>query len=86
MIYRVLIDPRAARQLGFLPKSVIEKLDKAILSLGSIPRPPGVKRLRGKLHEGWRIRVGQYRILFKIFDDAKEVSIFEIGHRREVYK
>ncbi|MGD1101328.1 MAG: type II toxin-antitoxin system RelE/ParE family toxin [Terriglobia bacterium] len=86
MSYRVLIDPRAARRLESFPKSVIERLDKAILSLASMPRPPGTKRLQGKLHEGWRVRVGRYRILYKIDDDAQEVSIFDIGHRREVYR
>jgi mRNA interferase RelE/StbE len=84
--YRVLIDPRAAKQLESLPKAVIERLDKAIVDLAGTPRPAGTKRLRGKLHEGWRVRVGQYRILYKIDDDAHEVSIFEIGHRREVYR
>ncbi len=86
MSYRILIDPRAARQLESLPKTVIERLDRVILSLASIPRPPGTKRLRGKLHEGWRVRVGDYRILYKIDDDAREVSIFDIGHRRDVYR
>ena len=86
MNYRILIDPRAARQLGALPKAVVERLDTAILALASNPRPPGTKRLRGKLHEGWRVRVGQYRILYKIDDGAQEVTIFDIGHRREVYR
>ena len=86
MNYRVLIDPRAARELESLPKAVVERPDKAILSLGSNPRPPGTKRLQGKLHEGWRVRVGQYRILYKIDDEARVVSIFHIGHRREVYR
>ena len=86
MSYRVLIDPRAARQLESLPKPIVERLDRAILSLVSNPRPPGTKRLRGKLHQGWRIRVGKYRILYKIDDESRQVSIFEIGHRREIYR
>jgi mRNA interferase RelE/StbE len=83
---RLLIGPDAAKQLESLPKAIIERLDRAILSLASSPRPPGTRRLRGKLHEGRRVRVGQYRILYKIDDDAQEVSIFEIGHRRDVYR
>ena len=86
MNYRILIDPRAARQLESFPKDLVERLDRAILSLAAIPRPPGTKRLKGRLHEGWRIRVGNYRILYKVDDSAREVSIFEIGHRREVYR
>ena len=86
MNYRILIDSRAARQFESLPKSVVERLDRAILSLAAMPRPPGTKRLKGRLHEGWRIRVGDYRILYKIDDDTRKVSIFDIGHRREVYR
>ena len=86
MNYRIFIDPRAARQLESLPKAVVENLDRAILSLAAMPRPAGTKRLKGRLHEGWRIRVGSYRILYKIDDGAREVSIFDIGHRREVYR
>ena len=86
MSYRVLIDPRAARKLESLPKAVVERLDRAILSLATIPRPAGTKRLSGRLHEGWRVRVGNYRILYKINDDAQEVIVLEIGHRREVYR
>jgi len=84
--FRVLIDVRAAKQLESLPKPIIQKIDEAILALASDPHPPGTKRLRGKLKEGWRIRVGQYRILYRIDNDAREVRIFEIGHRREVYR
>ena len=86
MNYRIRIDSRAAQQLESLPKAIVERLDKAILSLAAIPRPPGTKRLKGMLHEGWRIRVGNYRILYKIDDGAREVSIFDIGHRRDVYR
>ena len=86
MNYRILIDARAARQLASFPKSVIERLDSAIQSLASAPRLPGTKRLKGKLHEGWRVRVGQYRILYKIDDEARQVTIFDVGHRRDVYR
>ncbi len=86
MSYRVLIDARAATQLEKLPRAVVQKIDEAILSLSANPRPPGTKLLRGKLKEGWRIRVGQYRVLYRIDDDAQEVRIFDIGHRREVYR
>lgn len=86
MSFRVLIDARAARQLASLPKAIVQRIDEVILSLASNPRPPGTKRLRGKMKEGWRVRVGRYRILYRIDDDTREVRIFEIGHRREVYR
>jgi mRNA interferase RelE/StbE len=84
--YRVLIDARAARQLESLPAEIVRRLDEAIQRLVGSPRPPGVKRLRGKYKDGWRIRVGKYRILYRIEDATCEVRIFEIGHRRDVYR
>ena len=86
MTYRVLIDPRAAKQLESLPKSLVPRIDRTLLALRENPRPVGVKRLRGKLREGWRIRVGDYRVLYRIDDVAREVRIFDIGHRRDIYR
>jgi mRNA interferase RelE/StbE len=84
--YRVLIDWRAARNLAKLPKSVVERVDAAVAQLSENPRPRGVKMLRGRLKEGWRIRVGEYRVLYRIDDDRREVLVYEIGHRRDVYR
>ncbi|MBZ5668813.1 MAG: type II toxin-antitoxin system RelE/ParE family toxin [Acidobacteriia bacterium] len=86
MSLRVLIEARAAKKLEKLSKPLIQKNDDAILSLSSNPRPPGAKLLRGKLKEGWRIRIADYRVLYRIDDDAQEIRIFEIGHRREIYR
>jgi len=83
---RVLIDARAAKKLEKLPKPIIQKIDKAIVSLSENPRPPGAKLLRGKFKEGWRIRIADYRVLYRIDDGAQEVRIFDIGHRREIYR
>ena len=84
MTYRVLIDTRAARELEALPKPVVARLDTVILSLMTNPRPPGTKKLKGKLEEGWRVRVGNYRVLYRIDDEDHEVRIYHIGHRREI--
>ena len=86
MSYRVFVDSRAARSLEKLPRHAVQRIDKAIAQLCEDPRPAGVKLLRGRLKEGWRIRVGEYRILYRIDDHVREVRIFEIGHRREVYR
>jgi mRNA interferase RelE/StbE len=80
------VDSRAAKSLGRLPKHAVERIDEAIVQLAENPRPAGVKMLHGRLQEGWRVRVGEYRILYRIDDSAREVRIFEIGHRREVYR
>jgi len=84
--FRVLIDARAAKRLEKLPKPIIRKIDAAILSLSASPRPAGAKLLRGKLQEGWRIRVADYRVLYRIDDGTQEIRIFDIGHRREIYR
>jgi mRNA interferase RelE/StbE len=84
--FRVLIDARAAKKLERLPKSIIQKVDNAIVSLSENARPPGAKLLRGKLKEGWRIRIADYRVLYRIDDCAQEIRIFDIGHRREIYR
>jgi mRNA interferase RelE/StbE len=84
--FRVLIDARAAKKLEKLPKPIIQKIDCAIVSLSENARPPGAKLLWGKLKEGWRIRIGDYRVLYRIDDGAQEIRIFDIGHRREIYR
>lgn len=86
MKYKVLIDARAAKQLEKLPKSAVERIDAAIAALSDTPRPTGVKMLQGKLKPGWRVRVGNYRVLYRIDDAAGDVTIFDIGHRREIYR
>ena len=56
-----------------------------ILSLRGDPRPPGVRKLVGAL-EGWRIRVGDYLILYQIDDDEQTVTVVRIRHRSDVYR
>ena len=55
-----------------------------MLALAENPRPSGVVKLSGR--EGWRIRIGDYRVIFMIDDAKKEVVIYAIGHRREIYR
>jgi mRNA interferase RelE/StbE len=81
----VLITPSAKRQLESLPEKIRIRIDKRILSLGVNPRPHGSVTLEGVagLH---RIRVGDYRIIYRIQDKEMTVLIVRIGHRREVYR
>jgi len=57
---------------------------QAIDELAEDPRPRNSRKLRGK--EGWRIRVGDYRAIYEIDDEAREVLILDIGHRRNIYR
>jgi len=84
MAYTVLVMPSAARSLERLPGSVFARLDACIKSLSSNPRPFGVKKLAGKGNT-YRVRVGNYRILYEINDSELTVLVTRIGHRGDVY-
>lgn len=83
-MYRLQIRRPAERDLRRLPRSAFERLNEQIMALREEPRPPGVRKLKGKL-EGWRVRVGQYRILYQIDDEEKVVTIARVWHRRGMY-
>jgi mRNA interferase RelE/StbE len=82
--YSVLILPRAQRELSSLPQAAYEKAKLAIGQLAETPRPQGCLKLRAR--EGWRIRVGDYRIIYDIEDEKRKVVVLQIGHRRNVYR
>jgi mRNA interferase RelE/StbE len=63
---------------------VRQRIAVALLGLAEQPLPPGVKKLKGS--DGYRIRIGDYRVLYTIDTEKKEVSVFAIGHRKEVYR
>jgi len=82
--YTVLILRRAQKELARLPGGAYENVRDAIRALGQNPRPPGCLKLTGR--DGWRIRVGDYRVIYEIDDEQKTVTILHIGHRRDVYR
>jgi mRNA interferase RelE/StbE len=81
--YTVFILPSAQKQLGKLPNAVAFRIEDKLLELEHDPRPPGCKKLKGR--DAWRIRVGDYRVIYEIHDSRLIVTIITIGHRREVY-
>ena len=76
MIYKIIIERRAAKEAEKIPQKYRSAIDKAILSLASNPRPTQCKKLTEK--EGYRIRVSNYRILYTIDDAAKVVVVYRI--------
>jgi mRNA interferase RelE/StbE len=82
--YTVLILRRAQKELAHLPGVAYEHVRDAIRALGQNLRPPGCLKLTGR--DGWRIRVGDYRVIYEIDDEQKTVTILHIGHRRDVYR
>ena len=85
MKYWVKVSPRVRRTLDGLRGNVYLRLKSAIDELANNPRPPGCRKMAGRVNE-WRIRVGAFRIIYTIDDVARELRIREIGHRRDVYR
>jgi mRNA interferase RelE/StbE len=76
---------RARKALRQLDASARKDILEAMRALGTNPRPPGVRSLKG--HRPWlRVRVGDYRIMYDVDDAAHVVTVAVVGHRREVYR
>lgn len=86
MSYAVKIRKRAKEELAELPDEVIRQIDPKIKGLAEDPRPRGVKKLKGQEGDGWRIRVGHYRILYTIDDGRRVVTVYRIALRARVYR
>jgi len=84
MGWTVSILPHAARQLKKLDKNVSKRIGQAITALGDNPRPPGSKKLVSV--DAWRIRIGDWRVIYQVHDDRLIVLVVRVGHRREVYE
>ena len=86
MSYTIRLEGRAERQLKALPDAVLRRVDAKLRALAMTPRPKGVKKLQGREGEGWRVRVGDYRILYTIDDGERLVSVYRIDLRARVYR
>jgi mRNA interferase RelE/StbE len=84
MNYQVVIRAPAQKSLTSLPKRDYEVVRDAIFNLASNPRPHGCKKLSER--EGWRIRVGRYRVIYIIDDSLRLVRVTRIGHRSDIYR
>jgi mRNA interferase RelE/StbE len=83
--YALGIKPSARKELENLSDSLIARLAPKIDGLAADPRPSGCRKLHG-YKDLWRIRVGDYRVVYIIDDDRKMVSITRVAHRRQVYE
>ena len=84
MAYRIEIRKQAQKDLARIERKDGQKIAAAIDALAQNPRPAGCKKQRNR--EGWRIRVGEYRVLYSIQEERLLILVVRIGHRREVYR
>ncbi|MCX6641553.1 MAG: type II toxin-antitoxin system RelE/ParE family toxin [bacterium] len=84
-MYEVLVEHSAERDLKRLPKSVFARIIPHLSELRQNPRPPNCRKITGS-EASWRVRVGDYRIIYEVDDELKKVMVMRIKHRREVYR
>jgi len=84
-VYEVLLERRAERDLKKLSQAMFYRVIPQIKELSENPRPSGCRKITGSKND-WRIRIGDYRIIYEIDEKEKAVKVMRIKHRREVYK
>jgi mRNA interferase RelE/StbE len=85
-MYTITFKKKAGKELRQLPSTVLPKVSASIDDLSEEPRPSGSKKLKDKEEDMWRIRIGNYRVLYVIEDEIMIVNIRKIGHRKDVYR
>jgi mRNA interferase RelE/StbE len=83
--YHIEVAPAAARQLRKLDPQARRRIQAAVELVATDPRPPGAKKLVGGDGE-WRVRTGDYRIVYEIHDQVLVVLVLAVGHRRDIYE
>lgn len=84
-MYEVYLERTAERDLRKLATESFQRIVAHIRALALNPRPPGCRKITGS-KDDWRIRVGDYRVLYEIDDQAKVVRVMRVRHRREAYR
>ena len=84
MTYTVEIKRSAEKEMDSLAREVHRRVTAKILSLESNPRPSGIRKLQGT--DGYRLRVGDYRVLYTADDRLRSIVIYSVAHRREAYR
>jgi mRNA interferase RelE/StbE len=83
-MYRIRFRGKADKQIQKIPPPHFQRIQKQIEALKNDPRPLGAKQLEAET--GYRVRVGDYRILYNVDDEKREVIVYRVKHRREVYR
>ena len=84
MKYRVVLPKTVRKALDRLPDEVVARILDRLAELETNPRPADVKKLKGR--DAWRIRVGDYRVIYEIHDRVLQILVINVGNRRDVYR
>ncbi|HJP64014.1 MAG TPA: type II toxin-antitoxin system RelE/ParE family toxin [Mucilaginibacter sp.] len=84
MTYAITFSKHALKDLERINEPFYSNIKQAIIELSQNPRPNGCKKLKGRA--GYRIRVGNYRVIYDIFDSQLLVDIITLGHRKDIYE
>lgn len=84
--YQVLFTAKAKRDIKKIDHSQLKRIDSVILNLEHVPYPQGVKHLIASDLAQFRVRVGDYRVLYDVDEKNKKVIIFRVGHRKDIYR
>ena len=83
-MYKIELSKKARKNLDKLSDAIANPILSAIGSLADNPRPAGCKKLKGR--KGYRIRVGDYRVIYEIFDEVLSIEVVDLGHRGKIYE
>lgn len=84
-MYKIIVSKTASKELEDLPTQAVNRIIPVIMKLGQDPRPPGCKKLKGE-RDSWRIRIGDYRVIYAIEDAVSIVDVRSVGHRKDIYQ
>ena len=85
-MFEIVFKRIAEKELEQLPNNIVVKVIASIKNLASNPKPAGCKKLKGKSEDLYRIRIGDYRIIYSIESTIKIIEIRRVVHRKDIYK
>jgi len=84
-VYEVLLERRAERDIKRLPKEVFDRIIPHLKALSENPKPSGCRKISGSRSD-WRIRIGDYRVIYEVSEQEHAVKVMRIRHRKNVYR
>ena len=84
MKFQIILPKSVQKELDRLPDEILNRILARLAALEVNPRPADVKKLKGRA--AWRIRVGEYRVIYEIHDRVLQIIVITVGHRREIYR